>query len=190
MLGRIKFFIGIAAMLALSAGFAIAQNAPAPSRTPDVPYVPTPPEVVDAMLRLAKVTKDDVIYDLGSGDGRIVIAAAKKYGATGVGIDINPTLVAEAKANAEKEGVADKVTFIEGDLFKQDYSKATVITLYLLSSVNLKLRPTLLELKPGTRIVSHAFDMGDWRPDKTEYVDGRAVHFWTVPAKKPAMTDQ
>lgn len=190
MLKRFQLIIGMAAILVLSAGIAIAQDMPSPSRTPDVPYVPTPPEVVDAMLKMAKVTKSDVIYDLGSGDGRIVIAAAKKYGATGVGIDINPTLVAEAKANAEKEGVADKVTFIEGDLFKQDFSKATVITLYLLSSINLKLRPTLLELKPGTRIVSHAFDMGDWRPDKTEYVDGRAVHFWTVPEKKPAMSDQ
>ena len=187
MFKRFQSLFGMAAMLVIWAGLAAAQNAPAPARTPDVPYVPTPPEVVDAMLRMAKVTKGDVIYDLGSGDGRIVIAAAKKYGATGVGIDINPTLVAEAKANAEKEGVADKVTFIEGDLFKQDLSKATVVTLYLLSSINLKLRPTLLDLKPGTRIVSHAFDMGDWRPEKTEYVDGRAVHFWTVPEKKPEL---
>ncbi len=185
MLRHFKLAAGTLTLAFLFSVIAAAQGTPAPARTPDVPYVPTPPEVVDAMLRMAKVTKGDVIYDLGSGDGRIVIAAAKKFGATGVGIDINPTLVAEAKANAEKEGVADKVTFIEGDLFKQDLSKATVVTLYLLSSVNLKLRPTLLALKPGTRIVSHAFDMGDWRPDKTEYVDGRAVHFWTVPAAKP-----
>ena len=185
MLKKFNLAAGTLMLAFLFLGMAAAQGTPAPVRTPDVPYVPTPPEVVDAMLRMAKVTKDDVIYDLGSGDGRIVIAAAKKYGATGVGIDINPTLVAEARENAEKEGVADKVTFIEGDLFKQDLSKATVVTLYLLSSVNLKLRPTLLDLKPGTRIVSHAFDMGDWRPDKTEYVGGRAVHFWTVPATKP-----
>lgn len=155
---------------------------PAPTtRVPDVPFVPTPPEVVDAMLAVARVTKNDVIYDLGSGDGRIVIAAAKKYGARGVGIDINADLVAQAKAAAVSEGVADKVTFIEGDLFEQDLSKATVITLYLLPAINLKLRPTLLKLKPGTRIVSHAFDMGDWKPERTETVDGRLVYFWRVP---------
>jgi SAM-dependent methyltransferase len=130
-----------------------------------------------------------VVYDLGSGDGRIVIAAAKKYGAKGVGIDINPSLVAQARANAEKEKVAGKVKFIEGDLFEQDLNKATVVTLYLLSTVNMKLRPKLLSLKPGTRIVSHSFDMGDWEPDDTLYVNGRTVYFWTVPepdnAKKP-----
>ncbi len=156
---------------------------PAPTtRVPDVPFVPTPTEVVDAMLSVARVTKTDVIYDLGSGDGRIVIAAAKKYGARGVGIDINADLVAQAKASAVAEGVADKVTFIEGDLFEQDLSKATVITLYLLPAINLKLRPTLLKLKPGTRIVSHAFDMGDWKPERTETVGGRLVYFWRVPA--------
>jgi SAM-dependent methyltransferase len=166
-----------------------AQTAAPPAKAPDVPFVPTPPEVVDAMLRVAKVTKEDVVYDLGSGDGRIVIAAAKKYGAKGVGIDINPSLVAQARANAEKEKVAGKVKFIEGDLFEQDLNKATVVTLYLLSTVNMKLRPKLLSLKPGTRIVSHSFDMGDWEPDDTLYVNGRTVYFWTVPepdnAKKP-----
>jgi SAM-dependent methyltransferase len=158
---------------------------PIPAPTPrrgNVPFVPTPPEVVDAMLKVAAVTKDDVIYDLGSGDGRIVIAAAKKYGAKGVGIDINAELVEKAKAAATAEGVADKVSFIEGDLFEQDLSKATVITLYLLPDVNMKLRPTLLKLKPGTRIVSHAFDMGDWKPEKTEVIEGRYVYFWKVPA--------
>ncbi len=153
-------------------------------RTPDVPFVPTPPEVVDAMLKMAEVTKDDILYDLGSGDGRIVIAAAKKYGATGVGIDLSADLVAQAKAAAAKEMVLGKVTFIQGDLFEQDLSKATVITLYLLPAVNLKLRPTLLKLKPGTRIVSHAFDMGDWKPEKTESIDGRMVYFWRVPGQK------
>ncbi len=158
---------------------------PIPAPTPrrgNVPFVPTPPEVVDAMLKVANVTKNDVIYDLGSGDGRIVIAAAKKYGATGVGIDINAELVEKAKAAASAEGVGDKISFIEGDLFEQDLSKATVITLYLLPDVNMKLRPTLLKLKPGTRIVSHAFDMGDWKPEKTEVIEGRYVYFWTVPA--------
>lgn len=150
-------------------------------RQPDVVFVPTPHEVVEKMLSVAKVTKDDVIYDLGSGDGRIVITAAKKFGARGVGIDINPELVAQAKAAAADEGVSDRVTFIEGDLFEQDLSKATVITLYLLPALNLKLRPTLLKLKPGTRIVSHAFDMGDWKPERTENVDGRTVYFWRVP---------
>ncbi len=151
------------------------------TRTPDVPFVPTPTAVVNAMLSVARVTKNDVVYDLGSGDGRIVIAAAKKYGARGVGIDISASLVAQAKAAATAAGVDDKVTFIEGDLFEQDLSKATVVTLYLLPAVNLKLKPTLLKLKPGTRIVSHAFDMGDWKPEKTEIVDGRSVYFWTVP---------
>jgi SAM-dependent methyltransferase len=175
-------------MTALLSAAASAQiNSPA--RVPDVPYVPTPPEVVEAMLKAANVTKNDVLYDLGSGDGRIVITAAKKYGTRGVGIDINPALVAEAKANAEKEKVADKVKFIEGDIFEQDFSEATVVTLYLLPDVNMKLRPTILKLKPGTRIVSHAFNMGDWKPDQTIDVDGRTVYFWRVPGpvevKKP-----
>lgn len=173
-----------AAILAFASFVGAQVPSPLPSstpRAPDVPFVPTPPEVVDAMLAIAEVTKKDVIYDLGSGDGRIVIAAAKKYGARGVGIDINAELVAKAKAAAIAEGVADKVSFIEGDLFEQDLSKATVVTLYLLPAINLKLRPTLLKLKPGTRIVSHAFDMGDWKPEKTESVNGRTVYFWRVP---------
>jgi SAM-dependent methyltransferase len=165
----------------------VAQDDNQPSRAPDVVYVPTPHAVVDRMLSLAKVTKGDVVYDLGSGDGRIVIAAAKKYGATGKGIDINPALVAEARENAKKAEVSDKVEFIVGDLFEQDLSKATVVTLYLLSSLNLKLRPTLMALKPGTRIVSHAFDMGDWKPDRSEIVEGSSVYFWTVP-ENPANT--
>ncbi|WP_276496279.1 SAM-dependent methyltransferase [Pontibacter litorisediminis] len=153
-------------------------------RTPDVPYVPTRQNVVDAMLELAKVTKDDVVYDLGCGDGRIVITAAKKYGATGTGIDINPDRIQEANENAREAGVTDKVRFIEGDLFEEDFSPATVVTLYLLPAVNQKLRPQLLEqLKPGTRIVSHAFDMGDWEPEKTIEVDGSKIYFWTVPEK-------
>jgi SAM-dependent methyltransferase len=151
----------------------------------DVPYVPTNQKVVDAMLKLAKVTKSDVVYDLGCGDGRIVISAAKDYGASGVGVDIDPQRIKEANENAKKANVTDKVKFIEGDLFKQDFSKASVVTLYLLPEINLKLRPMLLEqLKPGTRIVSHAFDMGDWEPEQTINVEGSTIYFWTVPAKK------
>ena len=152
----------------------------------DVPYVPTRPEVVAAMLKLANVSSKDVVYDLGCGDGRIVITAAKQYGATGKGIDIDPERIAEAKANAQKAGVADKVRFAVGDLFKSDFSPASVVTLYLLPAINLKLRPQLLkQLKPGTRIVSHAFDMGDWKPEKTVQVDGGAtIYLWTVPGKK------
>lgn len=149
-----------------------------------VPFVPTPQEVVDKMIELAGVKKGDLVYDLGSGDGRIVITAAKKYGARGIGVDIDPDRVAEAKQNAKTEGVTDKVEFREGDLFKMDLSEASVVTLYLLSSINLKLRPKLLEeLKPGTRIVSHSFDMGDWKPEYTEKVDGSTVYYWTIPEK-------
>lgn len=150
----------------------------------DVPYVPTRPEVVDAMLKLAKVNKNDVVYDLGCGDGRIVITAAKNYGASGVGIDIDPERIKEANANAKKANVTDKVRFVQNDLFKSDFSKASVVTLYLLPAVNLKLRPQLLkQLKPGTRIVSHAFDMGDWKPERTERVGGTTIYYWTVPGK-------
>jgi Cyclopropane fatty acid synthase and related methyltransferases len=159
---------------------ALAADAP-PTRQPDVIFVPTPQEVVDEMLSIAKVGPGDVLYDLGSGDGRIPITAAKRFGITAVGVDIDPQRIAEARKNAEEQGVTDKVTFIQGDLFEQDLSKATVISLYLLPSLNLKLRPTLLKLKPGTRIVSHAFDMGDWKPDQTATVNGRTVYFWTVP---------
>jgi SAM-dependent methyltransferase len=149
----------------------------------DVPYVPTPDDVVASMLRLANVHKGDVVYDLGCGDGRIVIAAAR-LGARGVGVDINPDRIRDARLNAKQAGVEDSVTFIQEDLFKADIRQATVVTLYLLPSVNLKLRPRLWsELKPGTRIVSQSFDMGDWKAEKTDEVDGRPVYFWTIPAK-------
>lgn len=167
---------------ALLAGTVSAQNAP--SRTPDVIFVPTPQEVVDAMLDVAKVGPNDVLYDLGSGNGIIPVTAAKRFGTRGVGFDIDPQRIEEANANAKENGVTDKVKFIQADLFEQDLSEATVISLYLLNSLNLKLRPKLLALKPGTRIVSHAFDMGDWKPDQTVNVDGRMVYFWTVPEKK------
>jgi SAM-dependent methyltransferase len=151
----------------------------------DVPYVPTPTAVVDAMLQVAKVGKDDVLYDLGSGDGRIPITAAKKFGTRGVGIDLDPNRIEEANTNAQKAGVTNRVRFMQQDLFKTDLSNATVITLYLLPSVNLELRPRLLQLKPGTRIVSHAFDMGDWKPDQTLEVNGKKVYYWVVPEKIP-----
>ncbi|MDX2231644.1 MAG: class I SAM-dependent methyltransferase [Leptolyngbyaceae cyanobacterium bins.349] len=156
----------------------------AQDRRLDVPYVPTPQEVVDEMLRLANVQKADKLYDLGSGDGRIVVTAAQKFGTRGVGVDLDPERVQEANANARRAGVSDLVEFRRQDLFKTDLRQATVVTLYLLPEVNLRLRPKLLqELKPGTRIVSHAFDMGDWKPEKVVRVNGRTIYFWTVPAK-------
>lgn len=155
------------------------------ARTPDVIYVPTPHEVVVDMLRLAGVKKGDVLYDLGCGDGRIPVTAAKSYGIRAVGIDIDPDRIAEAQENARKARVTQLVEFRLEDLFKSDFRDATVVTLYLLPELNLKLRPRLLaELKPGTRIVSHQFDMGDWRPDKKLETNGRVVYFWTVPDPK------
>jgi ribosomal protein L11 methylase PrmA len=138
------------------------------------------------MLRLANVNKGDVVYDLGCGDGRIVIAAAEKFGARGVGIDIDPERIQEAQENARKAGVTARVRFRNEDLFEADISEATVVTLYLLPWVDLKLRPKLWsELKPGTRIVSHSHDMGDWKPEKEVEVDGATIYYWTIPAKKP-----
>ena len=162
-----------------------------PRREPDVPYVPTTDEAVQAMLKLGGVTKNDVLYDLGCGDGRIVIAAAKLYGARGVGIDINPVRIAEAKENARKAGVENLVRFEQNDLFQSDIHEATVVSLFLLTSVNLKLRPKLLQdLKPGTRIVSNTFDMGDWVPEKEFTVDGpedevlsRKLYLWRIPPR-------
>jgi SAM-dependent methyltransferase len=152
----------------------------------DVPYVPTPQPVVDAMLKLAKVNSKDLIYDLGSGDGRIPITAAQKYGARGIGIDIDPERVKEAKQNLQSAGVGNLVQFRQQDLFKTDFSQASVVTLYLLPDINLKLRPKLLqELKPGTRIVSHAFDMGDWKPQQVQQVDGKTIYLWVVPENVP-----
>ena len=161
---------------------AVAQEAP--TRRPDVIYVPTPEEVVEAMLQVANVTKNDIVYDLGSGDGRIPVMAAKKFGARGVGIDIDPQRIKEANENVARNGVGDRVKILNQDLFTTDISEATVVTLYLLPSLNLKLIPKFQkELKPGTRIVSHSFDMGDWVPEQTIDVDGRRVYFWTWPKK-------
>jgi precorrin-6B methylase 2 len=166
-----------------------AQQAPAAApqkelRAPDVIFVPTPQEVVEAMLKVAKVGKGDVLYDLGSGDGRIPITAAQKYKiARGIGIDINPERIKEANENLSKARVGDRVRFVNADLFETDLSDATVITLYLLPTLNLKLLPKLLkEVKPGTRVVSHAFDMGTWKPQQTLKVGTRSVYFWTIPA--------
>jgi precorrin-6B methylase 2 len=171
----------LAVLLAVAAAVPGAAQQAAPARQPDVVFVPTSTEVVDAMLKLAKVTSNDVVYDLGSGDGRIVIAAAKMYGAHGIGIDIDPERVREATANARSAGVADKVTFRTEDLFTADISPATVVMLYLSPLVNSRLAPRLMtELKPGTRIVSHAFDLGSWKPQQQIKVSDRPIFLWTV----------
>lgn len=165
---------------------AVAQTMTAtkPLREPDVVYVPTPQPVVDAMLDIAKVGKNDVLYDLGSGDGRIPVTAARRFGIRAVGIDINPDRIAEANANARTNKVTKQVTFKNEDLFETDFSEATVVTLYLLPALNDKLRPKLLKtLKPGTRIVSHAFPMTDWEPEATREVDGAMIYFWRIPKR-------
>ncbi len=173
---------GSAVLLLLLAGLILGTARAQEQSELEVPFVPTPETVVHEMLRLAHLTSSDVLYDLGSGDGRIVITAARKYGVHGVGIDLNPDRIAEARENARKAGVADKVTFRQEDLFKTDISKATVVTLYLLPSVNLRLRPKLLrELRPGTRVLSHDFDMGDWKPDRDVRVNEHKVYYWLIP---------
>ena len=163
----------------------VAQAQPRRNQAPDVIFVPTPQEVVDEMLRLANVKKGDVLYDLGSGDGRIPVTAAKKFGVRAVGIDIDPERIQEANENAKKNGVTSLVKFRNEDLFQADFHEATVVTLYLLPDLNVKLMPRLMEqLKPGSRIVSHQFDMGAWRPDKRVELGGRTIYLWTIPAKK------
>ena len=172
---------------------------PVPTRTPtpppepgtvklDVPYVPTHEAIVERMLKMAGVGKDDMLYDLGCGDGRIVVTAARKYGARGVGYDIDPRRISESNENARKAGVTDRVRFVQGDLFRADLSGATVVTLYLLPDVNLKLRPKLFrELKPGTRVVSHNYGMGDWEPKEVAEVEVEGtthyIYSWVVPEK-------
>lgn len=174
--------LGAVLVLAVVAG---AQTSTTP-RTPDVPYVPTHEKIVAEMLKVAKVGKNDVLYDLGSGDGRIVITAAKQFGTRGVGIDIDPERIKDANENAQKAGVTDRTKFILGDIFEADFKEATVVTMYLLQEVNTRLRPKLLkDLKPGTRIVSHNYDLGDWKPQRTIKVslpDGdHWVYYWVVP---------
>jgi cyclopropane fatty-acyl-phospholipid synthase-like methyltransferase len=183
--------LSLAVALLLVVVPAMAQQTQAPLRSPDVIFVPTPPEVVKAMLETARVGKNDIVYDLGSGDGRIAIAAVKDFNAQrATGIDIDPQRIKEATANlaaAEKEkpGINKQVRFLNQDLFTTDISEATVVTLYLLPSLNVKLMPKLkAELKPGTRIVSHSFDMmGQWEPERTIDVNGRTVYYWTIPKK-------
>lgn len=153
---------------------------------PDVIYVPTPTVVVEEMLRMAAVKPGEMVYDLGCGDGRIVIAAARDFGARGIGVDIDPKRIAESKANAEKAGITDRVQFQQADLFTMNFSDADVVMLYLLPALNVRLRPRLLdELRPGTRIVSHAFMMGDWQPDERAQVGNpeKSVYYWVIPAK-------
>lgn len=176
---RPSHFVAAALLGALTVFASVAQ---ANEREPDVNYIPTPQDVVDDMLRLVDLRSGDVLYDLGSGDGRIPITAARRYGIRAVGIDIDPLRIDEAEANARAQGVAHLVAFRQEDLFKADFSDATVVTLYLFPDLNLKLRPRLLAtLRPGTRIVSHRFDMGDWRPDKTLTIGDTVVYFWTIP---------
>jgi SAM-dependent methyltransferase len=149
----------------------------------DVIWVPTPDDLVERMLRMAQTTPNDFVVDLGSGDGRTVIAAAKKFGARSMGIEYNPDMVDLSNRNAAREGVTAKAKFIRGDIFETDFSQATVVTMYLLPGLNVKLRPRILDMKPGTRVVSHQFNMEDWQPDETTNLDGRRAYFWLVPAK-------
>ena len=177
-----RLFLSALPLMALASAV-VAQTLPAgPERDPDVPFVPTRLEVVEAMLQIAEVKPEDVVYDLGCGDGRIPIAAAQKFGARGVGIDIEPALIAEAYGNASIAGVNDRTRFIVGDLFKADISEATVVTLYLLPGINEKLKPKLIkELKPGTRIVSHDFGIGDWAPERTVKLGSDIIYLWRIP---------
>ena len=186
-----RSLVGFCTFAVFGLAIASAQNAQ-PRKPLDVPYVPTTEEAVAAMLKLADVKSTDIVYDLGCGDGRIVVSAAKNYGAHGVGIDIDPQRIAEANANAKRAGVEKLVRFEENDLFQADIKEATVVSLFLLSSVNLKLKPKLLaDLKPGTRIVSNTFDMGDWKPEKEFTVPNtdddtflsHRLYLWIVPAR-------
>ena len=173
------------ALLAVAALVVTNACAQTTTQRPDVIFVPTPQEVVDKMLEIANVGKGDVLYDLGSGDGRIPVTAAKRFGIRATGIDIDPQRIEEANQNARKNGVTKLVQFKQEDLFKTKFSDATVVTLYLLPDLNVKLRPRLLaELKPGTRIVSHQFDMGTWKPERKVELNGRTIYLWTIPARK------
>ncbi|RPH44563.1 MAG: class I SAM-dependent methyltransferase [Burkholderiales bacterium] len=173
------------AAMAGPSGRVLAQQTPPsngePARRPDVVFVPTPQAIVDEMLSVARVGPNDVLYDLGSGDGRIPITAARRWGTRGLGVDIDPQRIQEANSNATAAGVTDRVRFVQGDLFTMDLTPATVITLYLLPALNARLMPRLLKLKAGTRIVSHDFPMGDWKPDRTIERESKVVYYWTVP---------
>jgi predicted RNA methylase len=169
----------VALTLAVAAGSAAGQR---PARTPDIFFAPTRQTIVEAMLRLARVTSDDVVYDLGSGDGRIVVIAAQRFGARGVGVELDPKLVALSRELAAASEVGDRVRFVEADMFTTDLSPATVVTLYLSESLNLDLEPKLRqELRKGSRVVSHQFRMGRWQPDETRVVEGEEIFLWRVP---------
>jgi precorrin-6B methylase 2 len=148
----------------------------------DVVWVPTPDEVVERMLNMAQTKPEDYVIDLGAGDGKIAIAAAKKFGARSLGVEYNPDMVALAQRNAQAAGVIGKAQIVQGDIFTTDFTQATVLTMYLLPSLNMKLRPQILAMRPGTRVVTHAFNMEDWEPDEASDVDGRRVYLWVVPA--------
>ncbi len=182
-----KFYLlCLVLFLILNVSFACAQEKKL--REPDVVFVPTPQEVVTQLLKLANVHAGDIVYDLGCGDGRTVVTAVKEFGAVkGVGIDINPERIKESRETAKNAGVTDKVTFRNEDLFEANIKEASVVFLYLLPSLNVKLRPKLwADLKPGTRIVSHDFDMGDWAPEKEIHMEeGHTLYLWTIPAKPP-----
>jgi SAM-dependent methyltransferase len=181
---RTPFLLSALLIVSVSAGLLLAQRTP--QRSPDVPFEPTPPYIVDEMLKLAGVRKGDVVYDLGCGDGRIVIGAAQRFGARGVGIDIDPQRIKESLGNARAAGVLDRVSFRNEDLFEADIAQATVVTLFLWPEVNLKLRPKLWrDLKPGTRVVSYYWDMGDWAPEKqVDVKNGHSVYLWTIPPRR------
>ena len=185
---QILFWLMMSVITVASSNSGFAQGRHAPLRKPDVPFTGSADEVVDAMLKTAGVSNKDTVYDLGCGDGRIVIAAVRDYGARGIGIDINPVRIRESRRNAQKAGVGQKASFVTQDFFKTDLSQATVVTLYLDPRVNLRLRPKLIrELKPGTRVISNSFDMGDWKPDRVVklMVAGSEVviYYWVIPEK-------
>jgi SAM-dependent methyltransferase len=185
MLKRLHRRLFVFALMAALPGLSLPAFAQKALRAPDVRYDPSTEEQTLAMLKLAGVGGKDVVYDLGCGDGRLVILAAKQFGARGVGIDIDPDRIKESIANAQKAGVSRRVKFLNQDLFEAKIGDATVVTLYLWPSVNMKLRPKLLkDLKPGTRVVSNMHDMGDWAPDKTIKADGHFIYLWIIPAKK------
>jgi phospholipid N-methyltransferase len=185
--------LAVSLIAALLPGTAAAQQTPAKPAAEFVPqvgqagkdviWVPTPKSLVEKMLKMAEVKPGEIVYDLGSGDGITVITAAKQFGAQAFGVEYNPDMVELSRRNAQREGVADRAQFIRGDIFATDFSKAQVVTMYLLPYLNLKLRPTILDMKPGTRIVSHAFTMDDWAPDQIDSSEGRTAYLWIVPAK-------
>lgn len=183
---KLQRLFAFAALAALLSGPALAQTKDYQPQVgqqgKDVIWVPTPDDIVNRMLTMAQATSADYVVDLGAGDGKIAIAAAKRFGAKSLGIEYNPDMAKHAQGNVEKAGVTDKARIQQGDIFATDFRSATVVTMYLLPALNLKLRPTILAMKPGTRIVSHSFTMDDWEPDETSSMDGRRMFFWRVPA--------